>query len=190
MVLFRALAPIAARWRSADGSGLEHLNLRPAGDRIIVDSVVVGGRGGAPYGVRYRIACRSDWTVVTLDIETTDGRGLHVASDGDARWSDTDGARLPALDGCVDVDLAGSPFTNSLPLRRLDLSPQMGAVELKMLYVPFATFEPTVDSQRYRCLRPGFYRYEAVDRTFSADLTVDEDGLVVDYPNLFLRVHV
>jgi hypothetical protein len=59
-----------------------------------------------------------------------------------------------------------------------------------MLYVPFATFEPAVDGQRYRCLKPGLYRYEAVDRTFTANLTVDEDGLVIDYPTLFHRVPI
>ena len=190
MPLFRPLAPLAARWDAADGTGLEHLNLRPDGDRIVADSVVIGGRGGVPYGVRYRIVCRSDWTVVSLDIEGTDGRNLHVVSDGNAHWSDADGKHLTALDGCIDVDLAGSPFTNTLPLRRVGLSPEMGPVEFRMLYVPFATFVPTVDEQRYRCVKPGLYRYEAVDRSFAADLTVDEDGLVIDYPQLFRRVAV
>ena len=58
-----------------------------------------------------------------------------------------------------------------------------------MLYVPFDTFEPIVDEQRYRCLKDGaLYRYEAVDRTFAADLPVDRDGLVLDYPTLFERI--
>lgn len=34
------------------------------------------------------------------------------------------------------------------------------------------------------------YRYEATDRSFAADLVVDEDGLVVDYPGLFGRVQI
>jgi hypothetical protein len=60
-----------------------------------------------------------------------------------------------------------------------------------MVYIPFSTFAPTIDEQRYRCLEAGrLYRYEAVDRSFAADLTVDEDGLVVDYPGLFHRVPV
>ena len=97
-------------------------------------------------------------------------------------------AAVPELDGCIDIDLAGSPFTNTLPIRRRDLGPDVGAVEFRMLYVPFQTFEPTVDEQRYRCQRPGLYRYEAVDRSFAADLSVDEDGLVIDYPDLFHRI--
>ena len=61
-----------------------------------------------------------------------------------------------------------------------------------MLYVPFDTFEPLRDSQHYTCLSEGMtndrlYRYEAADRSFSADLPLDEDGLVLDYPTLFIR---
>jgi hypothetical protein len=38
-------------------------------------------------------------------------------------------------------------------------------------------------------LQPGrLYRYQALDRSFSADLSVDGDGLVIDYPTLFERV--
>jgi hypothetical protein len=186
--LFRPLAPVAARWRFEEGNGLEHLNLKPSGDRIVADAVIIGDRGGIAYGVRYQIVCDMSWATVALDIETTDGRGLHLLSDGRGSWSDVQGGKRPEFDGCIDVDLAGSPFTNTLPIRRLDLAPEHGAVELRMLYVPFGTFEPAIDEQRYRCLKPGLYRYEAVDRSFAADLSVDADGLVIDYPTLFHRV--
>jgi hypothetical protein len=60
-----------------------------------------------------------------------------------------------------------------------------------MAYVPFDTFKPMVDGQIYRCLEAGrVYRYEAADRSFTADLTVDGDGLVTDYPGLFTRVEI
>ena len=58
-----------------------------------------------------------------------------------------------------------------------------------MLYVPFDDFMPFRDAQRYTCLQAGrLYRYEAADRTFAADLPVDEHGVVGDYPTLFRRV--
>jgi len=58
-----------------------------------------------------------------------------------------------------------------------------------MLYVPFDTFEAFPDAQRYRTIEPGrLYHYEAVDGTFAADLPLDEDGLVLDYPTLFRRL--
>ena len=57
-----------------------------------------------------------------------------------------------------------------------------------MLYVPFDTLEAFPDGQRYTALEDDrLYRYEAIDRSFSADLPVDEDGIVLDYPSLFRR---
>jgi hypothetical protein len=129
------------------------------------------------------IACDAGWVIHTLDLETTAGQTLSLVKDGDDRWTDQSGVHLPRFDGCIDIDLAGTPFTNTLPIRRLDPDVHDGPVELKMLYVPFDTFTRIVDEQRYRCLaRRSLYRYEALDRRFSADFRVDLDGLVTDYP--------
>jgi len=185
---FRLPRALSARWQAESDGGLTHLDLRVEAQSIVADAVVIGSRSAARFGAHYRIVCREDWTTLRLDIETTDGRTLSVTSDGDGRWSDVGAHRLPIFDGCIDVDLEGSPFTNTLPIRRLDLDQTVGAVEFRMLYVPFDTFTPFVDRQRYRCTAPRRYRYEAVDGPFTADMTVDDDGLVVDYPPLFHRL--
>ena len=47
----------------------------------------------------------------------------------------------------------------------------------------------TTDRQRYTCLEPDRrYRYESLDRDFTREIEVDDDGLVVTYPGLFRRV--
>jgi hypothetical protein len=44
------------------------------------------------------------------------------------------------------------------------------------------------DGQRYTCPKEGeLYRYESLESDFMADLRVDADGLVLDYPGLFRR---
>ena len=187
---FHPLRPLTARWRPVDAEGLEHLDLRPATDGgIAVDSVVIGNRGGVPYGCRYRLMLDRDWAVRRFDLETTDGRTLRLRADGRGEWTDGDGGRIAALDGCIDIDLAGSPFTNTLPIRRVRLAAGGPPMTFSMAYVPFDTFAPVVDGQTYRCLAEDrLYRYEAADRSFAADLTVDDDGLVTDYPGLFARL--
>jgi hypothetical protein len=43
--------------------------------------------------------------------------------------------------------------------------------------------------QRYTALEPGaLYRFESPDSGFTAELPVDEDGFVLDYPGLFRRL--
>lgn len=191
--MFRPLFKTTARWRPLDGEGLEHLTVThdntDFGAVIRAESVLIGERGGRPYGVRYRVNCDPGWAVLDFSIDTTDDRHLALSSDGKGHWRTPDGTALPAFDGCVDIDLAGTPFTNTLPIRRLALTPQSGTARLTMLYVPFDSFEPVRDGQHYTCLEQDrLYRYQAEDRSFSADLPVDEDGLVLDYPTLFVRL--
>jgi hypothetical protein len=187
--MFRPLLPRTVRWRPLEGEGLEHLNLLAASQGVRAHGVVIGERGGSPYGARYRIECDPQWRVRSFEVETTSGKRLSMQSDGAGHWRDERGAPQPEFNGCIDIDLAASPFTNTLPIRRLNLAPAGGTAELSMLYIPFDTLEPTRDGQHYTCLeRERLYRYEAQDRSFTADLPVDEDGLVIDYPALFQRV--
>ncbi|RCS23685.1 transcriptional regulator [Phyllobacterium salinisoli] len=177
------------RWRSVEGEGLEHLVIGPHDGGVRADSVVIGERGGIPYGVRYRIDCDARWHISGFSVETTAGERLALLSDGRGHWRNEAGDALPQFDNCIDIDLAGTPFTNTIPIRRLGLTPQSETAKLTMLYVPFDRFEPFRDGQNYTCLEAGrLYRYQAEDRSFSADLPVDEDGLVIDYPGLFERL--
>jgi hypothetical protein len=56
--------------------------------------------------------------------------------------------------------------------------------------VPDLSIRPV--RQRYTCLSRtasgGIYRYEALESHFTADLPVDAQGLVVDYPGIWKRV--
>jgi len=49
-----------------------------------------------------------------------------------------------------------------------------------------------LDRQRYAFLRAGsdhrVIRYEATDGTFAADITLDTDGIVIDYPGIARRL--
>jgi uncharacterized protein len=165
------------------------LSLTRDGQGWAARSVVIGARGGRTYGLGYQFVCDARWSVRWLELVTTEGLRLELHSDGLGRWTDGAGSSLPEFDGCTDVDLAGTPFTNTLPIRRLAWS-EGKPVELAMLYVPFDSFTPMIDRQRYTCLRQGrLFLYEAADASFKALLPIDEDGLVLDYPELFERIH-
>jgi uncharacterized protein len=175
------------RWRPVGFDGLEHLTLRAGPLGVTASGVVIGERDGRSFGVSYQIECDAAWRVRVLDLRMTDGRALSLRSDGDGHWRSGAGEKLPEFDGCIDIDLASTPFTNTLPIRRLAL-PAGGRAELSMVYVPFDDLFPVVDRQIYTAVKPGaHYLYEAADGSFAAELEVDTDGLVTDYPTLFLR---
>jgi hypothetical protein len=174
------------RWRGLQGPGIEHCTIAETATGITATSVIIGEREGSAYGAFYEARLDSRWLFQFLAVERTDGAGLRLASDGDGHWT-RDGAPLPALDGCIDIDLSASPFTNSLPIRRTAFTAGQ-PVAFRMAWIPFETLQPQPDEQIYTWLGGSTYRYQAADGSFDAELTVDGDGLVLSYPPLFERV--
>jgi uncharacterized protein len=129
--------------------------------------------------VRYSIEVDEAWRTRAMQVEIeNDGRHrTRLVADGAGHWS-RDGKQLPALDQCLDVDLEWSPSTNTLPIRRLGLA--LG--ETKAVAAAWVRF-PSLDVQRldqsYQRIDLRRYRYRS--GRFTADLAVDEDGVVLQY---------
>jgi hypothetical protein len=94
---------------------------------------------------------------------------------------------MPALDGCVDVDISTTPLTNTLPVRRLRLAPG-DSTEIQVGYVEVPALTITAVSQRYTRIDERTYRYAS--GSFAADVIFDEDDLVTDYEGLWQRVPI
>ena len=181
---------VAARWRDWAGDGLEHLVLREGPDGVHADSAVVGADDGEVFAARYRIHCDLEWRTRRLQVSRVgDDRPLDLSGDGAGHWTDPAGAPRTDLAGAIDVDLTATPFTNTLPIRRLRLASGQSAT-IQVVYVRVPDLSVTTVRQRYTCLEPGRrYRFESVDSDFTREIEVDGDGLVVTYPGLFRRTH-
>jgi hypothetical protein len=116
---------------------------------------------------------------------------LDLNSDGEGHWVDSAGGAILDLDGCIDVDISTTPFTNTLPIRRLRLQSGQSA-DLPMVYIFVPTFQISRTMQRYTCLESGpegsSYRFEDIESGYNVVLPVDASGVVLDYPELFGRV--
>jgi hypothetical protein len=185
---------LEAAWSRWDGPGLEHLRLRVREGAIEADGVVVGEEGGTCFRARYVIRCDQHWRTRELILDPLDGSDpLHLSSDGEGDWRDASESALPELRGCIDVDLSVTPFTNTLPIRRLDLR-EGESSDIAVVYVNVPVMELGTSRQTYTCLErgpgSGLYRYEdrGIFQGFTADLPVDENGLVLDYPGIFRRI--
>ena len=180
-------------WRPLDEIGLEHLLLSVLPDRIEADGLILQTKAGrGPFRLRYRIEAAPDWTMRRCEISVEEPgqreRRLDLRVEGDGRWRDeASGQSLPALEGSREVDIQVSPFTNSLPIWRLTLA-QGHSAEIRAAYitVPELTLAPA--PQRYTRLGSDRYRYEGLGTGFAADILIDADGLVLDYPGVFERV--
>jgi hypothetical protein len=180
---------VIARWTDWSGQGSEHLVLREAADTIIADGVVLGP-GAEAFGLRYRVLCDPAWRVRQVELELMgEDKRVHLIADGKGHWLD-DVARvtLRELDGVLDVDLAFTPFTNTLPIRRLGLKDGESA-DIVVAYLQVPELTPIADAQRYTCLAEGRrYRFESLDTDFSREIDIDAHGLVTTYPGMFRRV--
>jgi hypothetical protein len=180
---------IVARWQDWDAKGIEHLVLREGTREIVAESVVVGSANDSVFAIRYRVRCDKSWRVRSAEIGIVGSdRKIEIAGDGKGNWSDPSGKPLPKLAGAIDIDLSASPFTNTLPIRRLKLRAGQSA-EIVSVYILVPALTMTTDPQRYTCLEPlKRYRYESIDSDFTRDIEVDRRGLVVTYPGLFRRL--
>ncbi|MEH6436862.1 putative glycolipid-binding domain-containing protein [Massilia sp. DD77] len=179
------------RWHTVEGGGTEHLALDLSLDGIVAEGVVVGPVTGVlfegePFGCIYRVRCDPDWRVRELALRVGGGPSLALAADGEGHWTDGAGAPLPALDGCIDVDLACSPFTNTLPIRRLGEALRERQA-IRVAFIAFPGLELKAWPQLYTRLDAGRYLFESPEHDFRAEIETDEDGLVLRYPGLFTR---
>jgi len=182
------MSRIIVRWQDWAGKGIEHLVLKAGPDQIVADSVVLGTIDDNLFAARYKILCDADWRVRKVEIgEIGSDLTAELVSDGVGNWVDGSGATQPHLRDAIDVDLSITPFTNTLPIRRLNL--QTGqSQEIVAVYIQLPGITITTDLQRYTCLDAGRrYRYESVDSDFTREIEVDSQGLVVTYPGLFRR---
>jgi hypothetical protein len=174
------------RWRSLEHGGLEQLRLYEWPEAIKIRSAIVGQIGEERHGVLYEVSLTRDWTFEAILLQRTDGAMSVLSRGKDGAWFDAQVEELPALRGCTDIDFEMTPFTNTLPIRRSPLA--IGETRrFRIAYIPAAHFEPFATEQSYTRLSERVYRFENADASFAADITVDEDGLVVDYPGLFER---
>jgi hypothetical protein len=172
------------------GVGLEHLLLAERA----ADSVVLAfDEEEGPFRLTYRLTWDDAWRLREADLAVLTERGtrsLGLRSDGRGHWRDGEGRALDELDGCVDVDIWPTPFTNSFPIRREPMA--VGERRLFLMAwvsAPALTVRP--QPQAYTRLADRLYVFESLDgSSFTATLPVDEDGVVLDYPDLFRRVRV
>jgi len=154
-------------WQAWEGFGAEHVAVGAAE----ADGTFIRVFRGAPIRVDYLVRWDDAWRTTHAAVRCG---GRSIALD-----------ELPA--GCIDVDVMAATFTNTLPIRRLQLAiGQSHEITAAFIVVPALEVQPA--RQRYTRLAENAYRYEGVGTGFTADLTVDPAGVVIDYPTLSRRV--
>lgn len=143
-------------------------------------TVIYRGKGG-PTQADYRIVTDDGWRTRSVDIVVRDLNGvdeLHLTANGQGGW-ERDGKPLDLPFPCFDVDIAISPSTNTLAIRRLDLAVGESA-EAAVVWVQVPSFILHPAQQMYRRAEPRVYKFGGKYGSYRID--VDDNGIVLDYP--------
>lgn len=179
-------------WISLDERMFEHLRLESGPEGFAADGLVIRRQEGAFARFHYRIEGDARWRARRAEVSRMSDAPASVVlvSDGKGEWTNGGGQALPELDGCLDLDIQASPFTNTLAIRRLELAAD-AAAEIRVGFVTVPELGVRHVRQRYTRLADGasgsVYRYESLESDFRSDLPVDTDGLLLEYPGYFRR---
>jgi uncharacterized protein len=147
--------------------------------------------GAEPYRLDYHLRTGPDFVTETLELSVLRGGSLKrllLARNPDGSWT-ADDRPLPDVEGALDCDLGLCPLTNTMPvLRERLLDPGAEPVEFVMAWVAVPDLTVHRSEQRYEPIDEHHVRYVGRHRAFVGELELDDDGLVVRYPELGERV--
>jgi hypothetical protein len=168
-------------WRGLEEWLAEACEVTLDADRIHARGVQLGAEPD-PYRVDYELTTGADWITERL-VVTCGERSLDLRRGADGAWTANDEPQ-PHVEGALDCDLAFSPLTNFMPARRLGGAP----ADHVMAWVSVPDLGVLRSEQRYEPIDTRHVRFVGLEDGFTAELELDEDGLVVRYPRLAERV--
>lgn len=196
-------------WTKEEPFGTELAEITLGDNTLSAVGVAIGvfttkGSEKSPYRADYRLTTVEHYVTSRLVLRVEgDGwrRNLDLRRLASGTWKCTTesqgeldlpppGGDLTALQDAQDCDLAFSPLTNTMPIlrHRGALRPGSDPVDVTAAWVSLPDLSIHLSRQRYALLRAegatAVFRFEDRDDSFTGDITVDERGLVLDYPGI------
>ncbi|MCA1676069.1 MAG: putative glycolipid-binding domain-containing protein [Actinobacteria bacterium] len=192
-------------WSGLDSWRAEVVSLELSDDGMVATGTQIGADPVA-YRLDYRLKAGPSFITQMLTVDVA-GEGwrrqLRLERHADGNWScgttERGDAPLPraggdveAVSGALDCDLARSPLTNLMPVRRHRLHERSGEADFLMAWVSVPDLGLHPSEQRYEHVRRdadhAVVRYVGRHRDFVGELVLDGDGVVEFYPDLARRV--
>ncbi|MDP0501046.1 MAG: putative glycolipid-binding domain-containing protein [Verrucomicrobiota bacterium JB022] len=176
-------------WQRVDTPGLERLTLHTSAEGVCVESTILCAQEGG-FRLDHRWQLDTEWRSQCLEVQkwtTTRHTQLKIERQG-YDWH-IDGTLRTELEGAEDLDLSATPFSNTLPIRRM-MAEQRSSLTFDACYVDVESMSVGRSRQRYERLGPARFRYIDLGlfAGFMAELEVDPEGLIERYQHLFERV--
>lgn len=192
--------PVILTWQRVVSPSLESVRLLFSGSRLRAYGRIVAAANqvtgveafNASFAAsveRAEEAGRLMFRTTTAEEETQ--MSLSRSEDGVWLIDHGDGTQQRStFDGAIDVDVSGAVTFNALPIRRLGLHREAGEFELPVLMVSLPSLNLSVVRQTYRTVSLDEHGsvISYTDADLDADLTVDRDGMIIDFPGRANRI--
>ncbi|MBA2672145.1 putative glycolipid-binding domain-containing protein [Ramlibacter sp.] len=200
-------------WEWLERPGLDVANVERDEQGVRVQGRVVAEWEGVPLDLAYTLHCEPQWQFQQVELKLAHGavrRELRLRKHSEG-W-EVDGAARPDLAEALDIDIMGTPLTNTLPIQRLSWTPgqsrdfvmayirlpDLQVQPVRQRYTAGASDDPKLRTFRYQMLAgssaqgqgqeaASTERYHSAGSGFSAELLVGSDGLVLRYPPYWRR---
>jgi uncharacterized protein len=175
-------------WRRLDVPGHDACRLEETAGGWRLAGVTVFLHEGAPAQLAYEVASDRAWRSREGHVRGWLGGkavGVSVSRSPGGVWM-LDGAPVPGLEGCEDLDFGFTPATNLFQLRRLALAPGQ-ARDCPVAWLDDAARTLTFLPQRYERRSELTYWYESPTSDYAGLLELTPAGFARVYPGLWQR---
>lgn len=176
------------RWQGLYYNSTEECSIETSADKIVIKSSITGEHKKTTYHANYTIKTDSSWHTVSFEVECSFNKTQHRISGVHEKsgWMINNQFRKE-FSSCIDVDITLTPLTNTLPINRLSL-PIDQSRQIDILYINVFENKVYPVKQQYTRKTETIFNFQNVPNDFEADITVDADGYVTNYPKLFKRL--
>lgn len=172
-------------WKGITYQSLEYFNLKESNENYIVESRIIGSYKEQIYNVKYNLTIDNNWKIQEFNIESevNSVKNKLTGKKLQNNWK-INNVINPDFKDFIFIDISLTPFTNTLPINHLQI-PEGNSQEIKVIYIDVLNNIIKPVPQLYTRISMDQYRYENLTSDFKADILVDKNGLVVNYPGLF-----
>lgn len=184
-------------WQGRDGRMLEATRvLLGQGGLRALGRMIRASPDAEPLSAEYRLFVDEAGLVSRVTVASVTAareRQVTVNRTEDGFWiiDTSSGGSRSEFAGALDVDLQFSAMFNTLPIRRLRLHQQASEHEVPMVFISLPELTVELVRQTYRTVSLSDPEQPVVGFTwddFAADIVVDRDGFVIDYPAVTRRL--
>jgi uncharacterized protein len=175
-------------WKGLYLNTIEHCKITKSSHLIVVHGQISGLVEHQPINIHYSIELNEGYEINSVQLQSFNDPFAVDLSHKNKKWFDLYGNHLSQYDDCDDIDIALTPYTNTIPIKRLKFN--LGDPrEINVIYIDPLKKMLTRTRQRYTHIENRRYKYENIPSGFVSNIYTDNDGIVDIYPGIWQMIY-